>query len=226
MDRVIIDSISKSFYSSFKSIMIGGFKELFSIYFGKNILKMNKNHVVEVFNDFSIKIAEGEMVLIRGENGRGKTTLLKMISGIIAPDAGKIKLNGRCFPLFYRGGGFRLLLSGRENIYFSGKLFGLSKRQINLIIDKIIDFSGLRKEIDRPLRTYSDGMYARLLISFAIYSGFEIILVDELLSVCDKEFRKKAFTEFQSLLENNVSFVIVSHNEDSIESVFSKIVEI
>jgi lipopolysaccharide transport system ATP-binding protein len=149
--------------------------------------------------NINLDIEKGERVGIIGRNGAGKSTLLKILSRITPPTTGSVKLRGRVGSLLEVGTGFHPELTGRENIYLNGSILGLKKKEINNKLDEIIDFSGVEKFIDTPLKHYSSGMQLRLAFSVAAHLEPEILLIDEVLAVGDMEFHKK-------LRQNNVVF--------------------
>src|SRR5574344_2950033 len=145
----------------------------------------NKSEVFVALKDISLNIKKGETVGLIGVNGSGKSTLLKLMTKIIYPTKGKITTNGKLTSLLELGAGFHPDFSGRENIYFNASIFGLTRKEIDDRIEKIIEFSELQDFIDNPVRTYSSGMYMRLAFSVAINVDADILLIDEILSVGD-----------------------------------------
>ena len=188
------------------------------------ILFRHRNSYTEhkVLNGVTIKIKPGEAVGFVGHNGCGKSTLLKMISRIIYPDKGTITTRGRISGLIELGAGFHPDMTGRENIYTNAAIYGLSKKEIDERLERIIDFSGLREFIDTPVRTYSSGMYMRLGFSVAINVDAEILLIDEILAVGDSEFQNKCFNELRAIKERGKTIVIVSHSLEQIEAICDK----
>ena len=174
-------------------------------------------------NNINLEINKGEVVGIMGPNGSGKSTLLRVIAGIYAPDDGSIKVKGKTTLLAGIGTGFQLDLTGRENIKLTGSIFGFSQKEITNMEEKIIDFSGIRDFIDDPIRTYSAGMRARL--GFAIISNLEpdILLLDEVMSVGDHEFRKKSRERIEELIKGDATVVIVSHSKSIIKSMCDRV---
>lgn len=163
--------------------------------------------------DVSFDIEEGDRVGIIGKNGAGKSTLLKILARITAPTEGKIKIKGRVASLLEVGTGFHGELTGRENIYLNGAILGMKKREIDRKLDEIIDFSGIEKHIDTPVKRYSSGMYVRLAFAVAAHLDSEILLADEVLAVGDAEFQKKAIGKMQDLSTGQGKTVLfVSHN--------------
>ena len=158
-----------------------------------------------------------------GANGSGKSTLLRVIAGIYAPDEGSVNVQGRITLLAGIGTGFQQDLTGRENIYLTGSIYGYSKREISDLENEIIEFSGIHDFIDRPIRTYSAGMRARL--GFAIVSNLEpdILLLDEVMSVGDAEFRKKSREKIEELINGEATVIIVSHSKSIIKGICDRI---
>ena len=175
----------------------------------------NKKEKREVLKDINLKIKKGEAVALIGVNGSGKSTLLKLMTKIIYPNKGKITTNGKLTSLLELGAGFHPDFSGRENIYFNASIFGLTKKQIDDRLEKIIEFSELKDYIDNPVRTYSSGMYMRLAFSVAINVDADILLVDEILSVGDQHFQEKCLKKMQELKEEGKTMVFVTHSLNS-----------
>lgn len=166
----------------------------------------------EVLKDISIDIKKGEVVALIGTNGSGKSTLLKLMTKIIYPNKGSIETYGKLTSLLELGAGFHPDFSGRENIYFNASIFGLTKKEIDKRLEKIIDFSELRDFIDNPVRTYSSGMFMRLAFAVAINVDADILLIDEILSVGDEHFQKKCFDKMRDLKKQGKTMVFVTHN--------------
>ncbi|MGI6699776.1 MAG: ABC transporter ATP-binding protein [Christensenellales bacterium] len=194
----------------------------------KNILfKLRKQNyeVFEALKDISFTVNKGEIIGIVGKNGSGKSTLLLAIAGIFSPDEGSIELFGNSVSLMSIGVGFQKKLSGRENIYLSGLLLGFSKEYIDTKIDEIIKFSELDKFIDKPVRTYSSGMYSKLAFSITACLETDIILLDEVLSVGDAKFKKKSYAKMKELISHeDRTVLIVSHNSETIKSLCDKVI--
>ena len=191
------------------------YKNLVSYSLRSALLKFNKikkDDFVAV-NDISFEVPKGQILGIIGKNGSGKSTTLKALAGIFSPDEGSIETFGNSVSLLAIGVGFQSELSGRENIVLSGLLLGFSEKEIHEKIDAIIEFSGLGKFIDMPVRTYSSGMHSKLAFSITAMLETDIMLIDEVLSVGDQNFKKKSYAKMQSLLEDKSrTVVIVSHN--------------
>ena len=203
-NRIVVEHVYKSF----------------NIYMDKaNSLKekilfwnRNRKEKREVLNDINLKVKNGEAVGLIGVNGSGKSTLLKLMTKIIYPNKGKITTNGKLTSLLELGAGFHPDFSGRENIYFNASIFGLTKKEIDERLDKIIEFSELGDYIDNPVRTYSSGMYMRLAFSVAINVDAEILLVDEILSVGDQHFQEKCIAKMKELKDQGKTMVFVTHS--------------
>jgi lipopolysaccharide transport system ATP-binding protein len=162
--------------------------------------------------DVSFQISRGEAVGIIGANGSGKSTTLKLLSGILKPTKGEIKVNGRLSALIEVAAGFHPDLTGRENIYLNGTILGMRTPEIDRKFDEIVEFSGLEDFIDTPVKRYSSGMYARLGFSVAAHVDPDILLVDEVLSVGDMSFQQRCMEKMQEKIRSEVAVIFVSHN--------------
>lgn len=169
--------------------------------------------------NINIKIGAGESVGIIGRNGSGKSTLLKLISKILYPTTGNIKVNGKLSSLLELGAGFKPDYTGIENIYLNGSILGFSKKEIEQRMDTIIDFSELKDFIYQPVRNYSSGMYMRLAYSIAVSADPEILLIDEILAVGDNKFKEKGLNRIMELKGNGTTIVLVSHSDNMIKKV-------
>lgn len=206
-NRIVVDHVYKTF----------------NIYMDKaNSLKekllfwnRNKKEKREVLKDINLTIKNGEAVALIGVNGSGKSTLLKLMTKIIYPNKGKITTYGKLTSLLELGAGFHPDFSGRENIYFNASIFGLTQKEIDDRIDKIIEFSELGSYIDNPVRTYSSGMYMRLAFAVAINVDADILLVDEILSVGDQHFQEKCINKMKELKKEGKTMVFVTHGLES-----------
>jgi ABC-2 type transport system ATP-binding protein len=162
--------------------------------------------------DVSLDIIEGETHGLIGSNGSGKSTLLKCLAKIYWPTEGTINYRGRLASLLEVGSGFHLELSGRENIYLNGSILGMSKKEIDSKFDEIVDFSGVERFLDQPVKNYSSGMYVRLGFSIAIHVEPDILVVDEVLSVGDAEFQNKSVKKFAEFKRQGRTIIMVSHS--------------
>lgn len=187
-----------------------------------SFLKRNHKEKRMVLNGVSLNIKKGEAVALIGVNGSGKSTLLKLMTKIIYPTKGKIEINGKLTSLLELGAGFHPDFSGRENIYFNASIFGLTKKEIDDRLDKIIEFSELGEHIDNPVRTYSSGMYMRLAFSVAINVDADILLIDEILAVGDQHFQEKCLDKMNELRNEGKTMVFVTHSMDQVKKLCNR----
>ncbi len=181
--------------------------------------KFTKTEYFEAVKGVSFEVPKGQILGIVGKNGSGKSTLLRAIAGIFSPDEGEIDLHGNSISLLSIGVGFQNALSGRENIYLSGMLLGFSRELINEKIDEIIEFSELGKFIDRPVKSYSSGMYSKLAFAITAILETDIMLIDEVLSVGDAKFKKKSYAKMKELISHeDRTVLIVSHSSETIKN--------
>jgi lipopolysaccharide transport system ATP-binding protein len=161
----------------------------------------------------SFTVERGSSLGIIGANGSGKTTLLRMLNGIFMPDAGAIDVHGKVGGLIHVGAGFHPMLTGRENIYVNGAILGMSSREIDARLKDIIDFADIGDFLDAPVKQYSSGMYVRLGFAVAVHSDPDILLIDEVLAVGDRDFSMKCYQKMKEIRERGTTIVLVSHNE-------------
>jgi len=173
-------------------------------------------------NDISLKVSRGEALGIIGTNGAGKSTVLKLISGVILPDSGSVKTRGKVGELIEITAGFHPMLTGRENIYVKAAILGMGKKEIDRVFDEIVGFAELGSFIDTPVKYYSSGMHMRLGFSVIVHSMPDILAVDEILSVGDAGFRAKCFNRINELV-SQAGVIFVSHNMADIARICSKI---
>lgn len=186
--------------------------------------KRNKVEVFEAVKNISFKVKKGEILGIIGKNGSGKSTMLRAIAGIFAPNSGTIDLHDHSVALLSIGVGFQKELSGRENILLSGMLLGFSEQQIQEHMEEIIEFSELGKFIDAPVRTYSSGMYSKLAFSITAILETDILLIDEVLSVGDSRFKKKSYRKMKELIsDKDRTVVIVSHDMKTVADLCTQV---
>ncbi len=173
--------------------------------------------------DVTLQVPKGSVYGLIGHNGSGKSTMLKLITGIYRPTSGSIHTDGRVAALIELGAGFHPEMSGRENIKLNGSILGLSKKEITDATDEIIDFSGLRDFIDDPVKHYSSGMYVRLGFAVAVNLKPDVLLVDEVLAVGDEEFQRKCFDHLSALRRSGKTIMVVSHSLGQIESLCDEV---
>ncbi len=202
MTSVQIKNVTKN-YRLFKNE-----RNRFLSFFDKNIEYKEK----KALSNVSLKINKGELVALFGKNGAGKSTLLKMITGVVYPSEGIVRINGRVGALLELTAGFDPELTGRENIYFRGDVFGMREEEIKFLEDKIIDFAEIGEYIDQPVRTYSSGMKARLGFAININIEPDILIVDETLSVGDRAFREKCRNAITQKIYDGITFIFVTHS--------------
>jgi ABC-type polysaccharide/polyol phosphate transport system ATPase subunit len=199
---------------------IGTFKE-----YAIQVLRRNLRYrEFLALNHVDLDVQEGEILGIIGRNGAGKSTLLKVISRVLIPTEGRVRIRGMVSPLLELGAGFHPELTGRENIYLNGTLLGHSRREIKSRLDEIIDFAELGAFIDSPLRMYSSGMVARL--GFAVSTTWqpEILILDEVLSVGDEAFRHKCQRRMEQFRDQGTTTLLVTHDSGTVESLCSRAV--
>jgi lipopolysaccharide transport system ATP-binding protein len=182
-----------------------------------------ESEYVWALRNINFEVKQGEVLGIIGRNGAGKSTLLKILSRTTTPTLGQIKIKGRVASLLEVGTGFHPELSGRENIFLNGAILGMSKKEIKSKLDEIVDFAGVDRYIDTPVKRYSSGMYVRLAFAVAAHLDPEILIVDEVLAVGDAEFQKKALGKMQDVSgKDGRTVLFVSHNMGSIVQLCSK----
>ncbi|MDQ6812660.1 MAG: ABC transporter ATP-binding protein [Bacteroidota bacterium] len=178
-----------------------------------------KSDYVWALKDINFEVQQGEVLGIIGRNGAGKSTLLKILSRTTTPTTGKVKIKGRVASLLEVGTGFHPELSGRENIFLNGAILGMTKNEIKSKFDEIVDFSGVQRYIDTPVKRYSSGMYVRLAFAVAANLEPDILIVDEVLAVGDAEFQKKAMGKMKDVsTQEGRTVLFVSHNMGAIQS--------
>lgn len=201
------------------------YKNLMHMSLHQSILKdgVQKAETIRAVDDVSFSVEKGKILGIVGRNGSGKTTLLRSIAGIFQPDEGVIDTHGNRVSLMAIGIGFNGNNTGRENILKSGMLLGCKLDYVKEHMDEIIEFSELGEFIDRPVRTYSSGMYSKLSFSVTAILDTDIMLVDEVLSVGDERFRKKSYKKMEELMMSDRTVLIVSHATDTLKHFCDKI---
>jgi lipopolysaccharide transport system ATP-binding protein len=212
---VIVDDLSKKFRLyhernlSLKSAVMRG--------------RTSRHDEFWALRNVSFEVEAGKTHGIIGSNGSGKSTLLKCLAKIYWPTSGSITYNGKMASLLEVGSGFHHELSGRENIFLNGSILGMSRKEIESKLDSIIDFSGVERFIDQPVKNYSSGMYVRLGFSVAIHVQPDILVVDEVLSVGDEAFQRKSFDKFLDLKREGKTIIMVSHLLDTVTQVCDQV---
>jgi lipopolysaccharide transport system ATP-binding protein len=185
--------------------------------------KAGKSNIVWSLKDINLDVESGDAVGILGKNGAGKSTLLKILSRVTGPTTGSIKMKGRVASLLEVGTGFHPELTGRENVFLNGAILGMSVQEIKRKFDEIVDFSGVERYIDTPVKRYSSGMYVRLAFAVAAHLESEILIVDEVLAVGDFNFRKKCLGKMKDINQNkSKTLLFVSHDLSSIKNLCNK----
>ena len=183
----------------------------------KNMINPNKK--IYALYDINLEINKGEAIAILGKNGTGKSTLLKIISGLSEQSSGEIIINGKLLPMLHMNAGIQLEASGRENIFFIGSILKATKKQLVSKIDDIASFSGLSEFLDTPVKKYSSGMLTKLYFSIMIILDFDILICDEILAVSDSAFKKKCIKKIIELKKRGKTVIFISHEEEVIKSV-------
>jgi ABC-type polysaccharide/polyol phosphate transport system ATPase subunit len=173
--------------------------------------------------EVSFDVERGEALGVIGRNGAGKSTLLKLLAGITAPTAGEIRISGRLSALIEVGSGFHPELSGRENVYLSGAILGMSRREINAKFDQIVEFAGVAPFIDVPVKWYSSGMYVRLGFSIAAHLDPDILLIDEVLAVGDAVFQEQCLARIRALRNAGTTAILISHDLTAVEQLCDRV---
>lgn len=218
MIRVSFKNVSKHY----RLLNTGGIK-VFLFSFIKQI-KQYRSSNFQALNDITFEVGTGEVVGIIGKNGAGKSTTLGLIAGVLVPSSGGVKVVGRIAPLLELGAGFHHDLTGRENIVLNALLLGMEKKQVLSKMDEIISFSELEEFIDQPIRMYSSGMLSRLGFSIAIQTEPDILLIDEVLSVGDKDFQVKSTNKIREFKKKGVTIIFVSHDIESVRNLCDKVI--
>ena len=198
--------------------------KLFFINLFKTKKKKPKKEEFWALKDVSFEVEKGEVIGFIGSNGAGKSTMLKVIAGVMKPTTGKVTVNGNICPMIELGAGFDMELTARENIYFNGAVLGYSKDFIEQKFDEIVEFSELKEFLDVPVRNFSSGMTARLAFSIATVVDPEILIVDEILSVGDIAFQKKSEAKMKSMIGGGTTVLFVSHSLAQIEKICNRVV--
>ena len=188
------------------------------------ITKKGHYAIKKALDDITINIHPGERIGIIGKNGAGKSTLLKLIAGITFPTSGEININGSVGSLINLNAGFYPEYTGRQNLYYKGSIMGFNKSDIDNIIDDIIEFSELSEYIEMPIKTYSSGMAARLGFSLAVFSNPDILIIDEVFAVGDKNFQEKSLQKTTDMVYSGKTILFTSHSEDQIRNFCNRVI--
>src|SRR3984885_568933 len=178
--------------------------------------------ILWALRDVSFTVQEGEVVGIIGRNGAGKSTLLKVLSKITHPSSGRVRARGRVAALLEVGAGFHEELTGRENIFLNGSVMGMKKKEVNAKLEAIVEFSGMQRFIDTPIKRYSSGMRSRLGFAVAAHPDPDVLIVDEVLAVGDAAFQKKCISAMHDLRGGGRTVLFVSHNMSAVENLCSR----
>ncbi|HUD10555.1 MAG TPA: ABC transporter ATP-binding protein [Candidatus Saccharimonadales bacterium] len=205
-----VERVSKTFklphekYSSIKSILL-------------NFYRRNRSFELQkALSDISFEVKKGEFFGIVGRNGSGKSTLLKLLAGIYSPDSGTIDITGKLTPFIELGVGFSPELTGRENVFLNGALFGFNRKEVTAMYDDIVAFAEIERFMDQKLKNYSSGMQVRLAFSIAIRAQSEILILDEVLAVGDMDFQQKCFDYFRTLKKSPRTVILVTHDMSAV----------
>lgn len=220
---VKVENLSKRFCRNLKRSLFYGMRDIGSelMASSRKKVKLRKGEFWAL-EDVDFEIKKGELVGLIGANGAGKTTILKLLSGLIKPDKGTISIRGKIQALIALGAGFNPILTGRENIYINGAILGFSKKEVDVMLDDILEFSEIGEFIDMPVQSYSSGMHIRLGFAVAVNLKPDILIVDEVLAVGDASFRRKARQKMMELLHSGISVLFVSHNMATVNAITSR----
>ena len=228
MSVITVENISKQYIidhqkgkgvNTLRDVIASNFRQIF------NGQKKERSVTKEEFwalRDVSFSIEQGDRVGIVGHNGAGKSTMLKILSKIIEPTTGTVRIRGRVASLLEVGTGFHPELTGRENIYLNGSLLGMSRNEIKKQFDEIVAFAGVEKFLDTPVKRYSSGMYVRLGFAISAHLDPEIMIVDEVLAVGDAEFQKKSLGKMRDNSASGRTIIFVSHNLTAVQALCNK----
>ncbi|MFT4235937.1 MAG: ABC transporter ATP-binding protein [Microbacterium sp.] len=207
---IIVDHVTKNFLKrnthSFKEAFVGWIKR-----------KKVRSDVFTALDDLTFQVGEGESVAVMGMNGSGKSTTLKLVSGVMSPDVGRVYTRGRVAGLIEVGAGFHPELSGRENVFLNAAILGMDRAETERRFDDIVAFSEIGEFIDQEVKHYSSGMFMRLAFAVAIHVDLDVLLVDEVLSVGDAPFRQKCYAKIEELTKKGVTMLVVSHDTGTVQ---------
>lgn len=221
MAVISVNNISKKYTIKHQSKRDENVREtLAGVIFGNK--KKTENEIFWALNDISFEVEQGDRLGLVGSNGAGKSTLLKVLSRITEPTSGSIRMRGRLASLLEVGTGFHPELTGRENIYLNGAILGMRRAEIDRHFDAIVDFAGIERFLDTPVKRYSSGMYVRLGFAIAAHLEPEILIVDEVLAVGDADFQKKSLGKMKDVSNSGRTLIFVSHNLTAVQGLCNK----
>ncbi|BDV30029.1 ABC transporter ATP-binding protein [Microbacterium terricola] len=213
--RIVVDHVSKWFNKRSSR----SFKDAFINWIRRRPVRSQQ---FQALNDVSFSIGEGESVAVMGLNGSGKSTTLKLVSGVLEPDEGRILTRGRVAGLIEVGAGFHPDLTGRENVFLNAAILGMTEKETKARFDEIVAFSEIGDFIDQEVKHYSSGMFMRLAFSVAIHVELDVLLVDEVLAVGDAPFRAKCNAKLKELAQRGVTMMVVSHSKSQVKQLCSR----
>lgn len=217
MPAITLENVSKTYHRG--KVRRGDIRQSLS-YWWQTMWSPSENF--DALKDINLIVEPGEILGIVGPNGAGKSTLLKLLSRITYPTTGRITINGTLSSLLEVGIGFHPDLTGRENIYLNGAILGMKRREIDSKLDSIVEFSGLEKYLETPVKQYSSGMYVRLAFAISAHLDTDILLLDEVLGVGDIEFKRKSIEKLTEKLSSGKTIIMVSHQLDLLKSLCNK----
>jgi ABC-2 type transport system ATP-binding protein len=214
-----------------ESIVVNEVSKQFTLRYHRTIKQMTiamlrRQKISDSFfavNDVSFSIEQGESVGLMGLNGSGKSTLLKLINGVMRPDKGEVLTRGRIAGLIATGAGFHPQLTGRDNVYLNAAILGMSERETNRKFEQIVEFADIGRFLDTPVGFYSSGMFSRLGFAVAVHTESDIFLVDEVLAVGDKPFKKKCLARMQEIRDEGRTMLYVSHAAASVKKMCDRV---
>ena len=213
--RILVEHVTKRFSKrttrSFKDVLVSAVRRT-----------PVRSQQFRALTDINFSIAEGESVAVMGLNGSGKSTTLKLVSGVLEPDEGRVFTRGRVAGLIEVGAGFHPELTGRENVFLNAAILGMSEKETKDRFDEIVEFSGIGDFIDQAVKHYSSGMFMRLAFSVAIHVELDVLLVDEVLAVGDAPFRAKCAAKLRELSEQGVTMMVVSHSASQVKELCTR----
>jgi lipopolysaccharide transport system ATP-binding protein len=205
-------------YKTLRDTIAGGAAAVFRRPHRETPRDSNRTSFIWALKDVSFEVKRGEVVGIIGSNGAGKSTVLRILSRITTPTEGSVEMYGRVRPLLEVGTGFHPELTGRENVYLNGAILGMGRLEIARKFDEIVEFSGVKKFLDTPVKHYSSGMYVRLAFAVAAHLEPDVMIVDEVLAVGDVEFQKKCIGKMSAVAGEGRTVIFVSHSMEAVKT--------